>query len=108
MNAIKSLKAKYTEYYADVPIQKYAAMYIGRDEDTIMRWRNEDADFAESVDRAKAEWIRQKVVATKPNFALERLEKSIFSSKATYEMEIRTEPDEKLAGEFAEFLKQRR
>jgi HJR/Mrr/RecB family endonuclease len=34
---IEELKQEYTRYFEDVPIQKYAAMAIGRDEDTIIR-----------------------------------------------------------------------
>jgi hypothetical protein len=85
---IRELKAEYVAYYADVPVQKYAAMAIGRDEDTIIRWRKEDADFAESVLRAKAEFVRKRVIATKAEFALERLEKSVFSQKIETEQSI--------------------
>lgn len=78
---IVELKKQYVEYYTEAPVQKYAAMYIGRDEDTIIRWRKEDTDFADRVQRAKAEWVRQKLLKVKPEFALERLEKEIFSAK---------------------------
>lgn len=37
--SIDELKKKYVEYFTDVPIQKYAAMAIGRDEDTIILWK---------------------------------------------------------------------
>jgi len=80
---VDELKQRYVKYFEDVPVQRYAAMYIGRDEDTIIRWRQEDRAFAESVQRAKAKWIRKRVIATKAEFALERLEKSVFSEKST-------------------------
>jgi hypothetical protein len=83
MSKLGGLKSAYIEYYVDVPVQKYAAMYIGRDEDTIIRWRNEDQEFADAVQKAKAEWIRKRLIATKAEFALERLEKSIFSQSIT-------------------------
>jgi hypothetical protein len=76
------LKTKYIAYYEDVPVQKYAAMAIGRDEDTIIRWRKQDTKFAESIQRAKADWVRKRVLETKSEFALERLEKSIFSNNS--------------------------
>jgi hypothetical protein len=76
------LKLSYLRYYAEVPVQKYAAMFIGRDEDTIIRWRNEDSSFADAVLKAKAIWIRNKLVSTKAEFALERLEKEVFSPTA--------------------------
>lgn len=81
MASIGFLKQQYLEYYEDVPIQKYAAMAIGRDEDTILRWKKEDADFADAVQRAHAQWVRKKVIAVKAEFALERLQKDIFSEK---------------------------
>jgi len=82
MKKVSELKAEYIKYFADCPVQKYAAMYINRDEDTIIRWRKNDPHFADCVQRAKAEWIRKKLIATKAEFALERLEKEIFSPKA--------------------------
>lgn len=78
-----ALKAQYLQYYADVPVQKYAALAIGRDEDSVIRWRREDREFADAVKRAKAAWIRKKVLATKAEFALERLEYEIFGSKSS-------------------------
>ncbi len=76
-----SLKAKYIEYFEDVPVQKYAAMVVARDEDTIIRWKKEDPEFADAVQRAKANWIRKRVIASKAEFALERLENEVFSPK---------------------------
>lgn len=76
---IKKLKTEYVKYFEDVPIQRYAALFVGRDEDTIIRWRRCDMQFADAVQRAKAKWIRKKVVASKAEFALERLEKEMFS-----------------------------
>lgn len=81
--AIQRLKQDYVAYFEDVPVQKYAAMAIGRDEDTIIRWRKDDPDFAEAVLKAKAEFIRKKVLATKAEFALERLEREVFSPHLT-------------------------
>lgn len=77
--SISEMKREYIQYFEDVPVQKYAAMAIGRDEDTIIRWRNEDPSFADAVQRAKAGWIRKRVLATKAEFALERLEREVFS-----------------------------
>jgi hypothetical protein len=79
---IKQLKADYIGFFKDCPIQRYAADYIGRDEDTIIRWRKNDPDFSEAVKRAKADWVRKKVMQTKAEFALERLESEIFGKTA--------------------------
>src|SRR3990167_1853514 len=79
--AIKQLKVDYIEFYKDCPIQRYAADYIGRDEDTIIRWRTIDAKFADAVKRARADWVRKNVLKTKAEFALERLEHEIFDKE---------------------------
>lgn len=70
---IAELKRKYVEYYRDAPIQKYAAMHIGRDQDTIITWRAKDAEFAEAVDQAKAAFVSSKMKKAKVEFVLERL-----------------------------------
>lgn len=75
---IAELKDRYIEYYKDLPVQKYAAMYVGRDEETIINWRKADLDFSNRVDLARAEWVKRKASKAKVEFALERLEKSIF------------------------------
>lgn len=93
---IKQLKEEYIQYYTDVPIQKYAAMAVNRDEDTIIRWRKDDTKFADAVQRARAEWIRKRMLGTKAEFALERLEKEIFSPRST--VSIDTEQREPLVG----------
>lgn len=109
LETINRLKERYLEYYADVPIQRYAAMSIGRDEDTIIRWRKADQQFTDSINQAKAEWVRKKVLLTKAEFALERLEKSVFGPKSS--VEITAPPshayDVEKARAFAEYMKQR-
>lgn len=85
MKDIAELKKKYVEYYETTPVQRYAAMYVGRDEDTILRWKKEDAEFAEAVNLAKAKWVSSRLKDVKSEFALERLEKQIFSQKQEHE-----------------------
>ncbi len=85
---IAELKLKYIEYYKELPVQKYAAMYVGKTEDTIINWRRDDSDFSDKVDLARAEWVRKKASKAKVEFALERLEKQIF--KETKEVELTT------------------
>lgn len=72
------LKHRYLLYYLECPIQKYAAMYIGRNEDTILRWKKEDSDFADRIEAARAVWVRKKLKKANVDFALERLEKEVF------------------------------
>jgi hypothetical protein len=78
---IERLKAEYIEYFKDVPVQRYAAMAIGRNEDTILVWKRNDAAFSEAVEKARAEWVRKKAMEVKAEFALERLEKDIWSQR---------------------------
>ena len=87
---IAELKERYLEYYADLPVQKYAAMYVGRDEDTIKRWRDNDTDFADKVNLARAKWVRRKASKAKVEFALERLEKSIWKEAKEVEVTLPT------------------
>ena len=76
---IAKLKQEYIEYYEEVPVQKYAAMAIGRTEETIINWRRDDEDFSNQVDQAKAKWVKKNVAKSKAEFALERLERDIFA-----------------------------
>ncbi len=107
MKKINELKK---EYFEDVPIQKYSSEYIGRDEDTILRWRRDDKTFADVVQRAKLKWIRKKMIATKAEFALERLEKGMFSSNIplsvhqTYNVDIQDEAGKVLSEKFNDFM----
>lgn len=78
---IAQLKEKYIEYYRDLPVQKYAAMYIGRNEDTIIIWMKKDSDFSYRVQEARSQWVRRKASKVKAEFALERLEKDAFAQR---------------------------
>jgi hypothetical protein len=75
---ITELKDKYIGYYREAPIQKYAAMFIGRTEQTVIEWCKNDIKFFNQVQEAKALWVKKQVYKTKAEFALERLEKEIF------------------------------
>lgn len=104
---IATLKAKYVEYYTDVPVQKYAAMSVGRDEDTIIRWKKEDSSFADRVDQAKAQFVRKRMLAVKSEYALERLMNDVFSGQPQPQR-VNVEFDQpeanNLAREFTEFM----
>lgn len=76
------------EYFTEVPIYRYAAMYVGIDEETLARWRKEDAVFEERLHREKARWVNSKVKKAKVEFALERMEKEIFGQKITAELNV--------------------
>lgn len=87
---IAEMKDRYIEYYRELPVQKYAAMYVGRDQDTILAWRKDDAEFSDRVDLARAEWVKRKASKAKVEFALERLEKSIFKESKELEVKLPT------------------
>lgn len=78
---IVRLKDEYVEYYTDVPVQKYAAMAIGRTEETVIEWRASDPDFSNRVEKARAAWVKKKAAKVKAEFALERLEKDIWAQR---------------------------
>lgn len=108
---VTELKKQYVEYFEDVPVQKYAASFIGRDEDTIIRWKKTDSAFADSIERAKAIWVRKKVLAVKAEFALERLEAGIFKPVAEpvmtqpqYTASVRDERGAYLRDKYTEFM----
>lgn len=84
------LKEKYIEYYRDLPVQKYAAMYVGKDETTIINWKKKDSNFSNRVSEARAAWVRQKAKKAKVEFALERLEKEIFAERKEIKVEDET------------------
>lgn len=75
---IAELKERYIKYFEDVPVQRYAAMYIGRNEDTIVLWKKNDPEFSEAVNQARANWVRKQALKAKAEFKLERLEKEIW------------------------------
>lgn len=113
MTNIAKLKDKYIEYYGSLPVQRYAALSIGRNEDTIIRWRKEDADFAERVQMAHAQWALETFKKAKPEFVLERLEKEIFSAKQTmvveqsnieYKLDIRTPDGQRISQQVTDYI----
>jgi hypothetical protein len=75
---IAELKRRYVEYYRTVPIQKYAAMYVGRTEQRIIEWRKDDEQFSNDVEAARADFVKGRMLSVKAEFALERVERELF------------------------------
>lgn len=75
---IARLKQQFLDYYKDVPIQRYAAYSIKRDEETISRWKLEDPDFAEAIQVAKSIFVSKNVLKTKADWKLERMVRDEF------------------------------
>lgn len=53
-------KQNFLEYYKQLPVLKLAAASVGKSDDTIRRWRDEDAVFAAQIDFLKAQWALEK------------------------------------------------
>lgn len=78
---IKELKETFIRYFRDVPIQKYAAQFIKRDDDTISYWKKHDPKFTEDIKQAEAEFISKALNKTKADWKLERIFKKDFSAR---------------------------
>lgn len=75
-------KQKFLEYFKDVPMQRFGAMHIGVDEDTIGRWKKEDTDFAEQIDNLKAAFVADNLSNVKNlEWKLERMFKREFAER---------------------------
>lgn len=80
---IEALKVKFLEYYRDLPIIRLASGYVGRDEDSIMRWRKQDKVFAEQMALARSEWALRKSKKVKSEeWLLERVMKDHFAPRS--------------------------
>ena|SRR3989344_6427176 len=79
---ITLLKKEFLKYFRELPVQKLAGAYIGKDEDTVSRWKKEDADFADQIGMAKANWAMIKTKKIKSEeWLLERVMKDHFASR---------------------------
>lgn len=65
-------KKRIIEYFEKVPIQKYAAESVGIDEATLIRWKAEDASFANALLEARSLFVSKKIARSRPEFSLER------------------------------------
>lgn len=77
-------KVDFLKYFADVPIQKYAAMHIGRSDETITRWKRDDVEFVEQIKALRAEYLRKSVKKIRlgdPKWVIERMYKKDFSAR---------------------------
>lgn len=60
---------------------KLIARSIGRDEDTLIKWRAADTDFADKLEEARVRFLEKNIRASRPEFLLERLEPDIFKER---------------------------
>lgn len=84
----RKLKDKFLEYFEKLPIQKLAADYIGKAEDTITNWKKEDKEFSDQIAKAKSEWALDKVGKVRSKeWLLERIMKDHFTEKIEHGMD---------------------
>lgn len=71
----------FVAYFRDVPVQKYAAMYVGITEQTAIDWLKKYPEFFNRVNQARADWVKKKAIKAKAEFALERLEHEVWKER---------------------------
>lgn len=75
---IKDLKERYIAYYRICPIQKYAAMSIGRTVQTVIEWKDKDEVFFNKIQEADADFVKANLMKTKADWKLERIKREDF------------------------------
>jgi hypothetical protein len=70
---IAVLKEKFLKYYEKVPIQKYAAAFIKRSENTVSEWKAADDKFRDAIEEARAIFVQTNIMKTKADWKLERM-----------------------------------
>ena len=79
---LSKLKRKFLEYYVKLPIQKLAAEFIGKSENTITNWKNNDKRFCDQIGTAKSQWALENVSKVKSTeWLLERVMNDHFGEK---------------------------
>lgn len=75
------LKEAVISYLGEVPVYKWAAKAVKKNQDTIKDWRKEDPDFNDQCEAKISEFVRRTVKRAKPEFQLERLLRNDFSQR---------------------------
>lgn len=79
------LKAKFLEYYKDVPFKKFGAMYVGVNRTTINRWIKDDETFASQVRKLRSEFLQKNLKAVrKKEWLVERIFKQEFAERTEH------------------------
>lgn len=67
-------KIRFIEYFKQLPSQKLAGASIGISDDTVMRWKEADEDFAYQIEVAKADWALRTIKGVRSKeWLLERI-----------------------------------
>lgn len=75
---IAQKKKDLVEYFRSFPVYKYAAASVRISEDTLKRWRDDDQDFADSLEEARSAYFNIMQGKARPEFLLERLDRDTF------------------------------
>ncbi len=76
------LKEKFLSYFKELPVQKLAAGFIGRHEDTIADWKKADPEFSDQIEIAKSEWaLKHSKRVRSEEWLLERVMKDHFAQR---------------------------
>lgn len=88
---LSKLKREFLKYYRFLPIQKLAAEFIGKCEDTITDWKRKDKKFSDQIGMAKSEWALEKSRKVRPEWLLERIMKEHFAEKTEVDHGLNSE-----------------
>lgn len=89
---LSKFKKQFLEYYSKLPIQKLAAEFIGKHEDTITDWKKKDKRFSDQVASAKSEWALENVKQVKSKeWLLERVMRDHFGENVKAEHSVNQE-----------------
>ena len=83
---LSKLKSKFIEYFSELPIQKLAAKFIGKSENTICNWKKNDKRFSDRLLKAKSQWALDNARSVKSKeWLLERIMKEHFGESVKVE-----------------------
>lgn len=67
---------------------KLTARAIGIDEDTIKKWRDNDKEFSDELEKSRIRFLQRRIKQAKPEFLLERLEPDIFKERTESDVKV--------------------
>lgn len=73
-------KERVIEFLTKNPFYKHAAWAIGRNEQTLIRWREEDEDFSSRCEAARATCLSRFVGRSQPDFILTHADPETFNT----------------------------
>jgi len=83
---LSKLKSKFIEYFSELPIQKLAAKFIGKSENTICNWKKNDKRFCDRLLKAESQWALDNARSVKSKeWLLERIMKEHFGESVKVE-----------------------